>query len=154
MSTSSPPEPTPPPLNDPGLAGAERRILVFTLVCVAIGGAVALLRWSVRDAAGVLAGGVLSLVNLYWIRSAADALVCRSLQQIEQGLTPRRSGGTVRALIHFGLLAVVFYAIFISHLLPIGAVLTGFFAAVGGIILEACWETLEAMRGGSPSHSS
>ena len=146
MTTSPVPQP-PPPLHDPGLPGAERRILAFTIACIVAGALGALLYWTPRDAVALLAGGLLSLVNLYWIRTVADALVRRSLAP---GAAPSTGGGTLRALIHFALLAAVFYAIFISHFLPIGAVLTGFFAAVGGIILEALWETLQALRRGFP----
>lgn len=142
---------SPAPLHDPGLARAERRVLQFTVACIVVALVAALLHWGIRAAAGVLAGGVLSLVNLYWIRTVADALVQRALEATEPARKPGVRGGMVRAMMHFTLLAAVFYAIFISHFLPIGAVLTGFFAAVGGIILEAFRETVEALRGHSSS---
>lgn len=144
------PEPlSPPPLNDPGLARAERRVVQFTLACIVVATVTALAHWGGRTAAGVLAGGGLSLVNLYWIRRIADALVRRATDPAGAHRTPGLRGGMVRALMQFALLAAVFYAIFISHFLPVGPVLTGFFSAVGGIILEAFWETVEALRGDS-----
>ena len=141
---------TPPPLHDPDLPRAERRIVVFAITLTVIAAGIGLARWSLAVAGGLLTGGLLSLVNLYWIRRAAEGLVRRAVQSAEAGETPRRSGGTLRALIHFGLLGTLFYAIFISHFLPIAAVLTGFFAVVGGILLEAVWETVQALRRGFP----
>lgn len=150
------PEP-PPPLDDPGLPAAERRVLLFTLVCIAGAATAAILHWDMRAALGVVAGGALSLINLYWIRFLADSLVRRAVRQARPGEAPQSHSGIARrsvpAMIHFGLLALVFYAIFISHLLPIAAVLTGFFSAVGGIILEAFWETVAALRGSSSSQA-
>jgi hypothetical protein len=136
-------------LNDPELARAERRIVQFTVGCVLLATVAGLAHWGWRTGVGVLAGGVLSLVNLYWVRRLADALVRRATDPEDSHRKPDVRAGTVRALMQFALLAAVFYAIFISHFLPIGAVLTGFFAAVGGIILEAFRESIEALRGHS-----
>ena len=146
MTEANAPE-TPPPLNDTGLALAERRMTQFTVACIVIAAGVGLVHWGGRAAIGVLAGGVLSLVNLYWIRRLADALVRRATGPAGTRPSPGVRGETVRAVIHFALLAAVFYAILMSHFLSIGAVLTGFFAAVGGIILEAIRETVDALRG-------
>lgn len=146
MTEANAPE-TPPPLKDPGLVLAERRIVQFTLACIAATAVLGLVHWGWRAAAGVLAGGALSLVNLYWIRRVADALVRRATEPSPAHPTPGVRGGMVRAVIHFALLAAVFYAILISHFLSIGAVLTGFFSVVGGIVLEAIRETVNALGG-------
>lgn len=148
MTEMEAPDP-PPPLQDTGLARAERRVVQFTLACIAAAAVAGLAHWGWRAGVGVLAGGALSMVNLYWIRRVADALVTRAVDPAATHARPDVRGGTVRAMIHFALLAAVFYAIFMSHFLPIGAVLTGFFAAVGGIFLEAIRETVEALRGHS-----
>lgn len=111
--------------------------------------AVVWLRWGAFPALAVVLGAGLSLLNLYWLRDGAHAIVYRAAAAHAEaaarlGSPPRL--GRLCFIARFAVLLGALYAIFMSHLVPFPPVLGGLLAAPAGLMAGV---TIEARRGWS-----
>ncbi|HXE30445.1 MAG TPA: ATP synthase subunit I [Terriglobales bacterium] len=131
---------------------AERRVMLATAV-VAVAAVLAGFHWGVAAAAGAALGGGLALLNLSWLRAGAYAYVyalaarsdaARQDPALLDRLGPPPRWGRSRFALRYVVCGVAFCAIFMSHLVPMVAVLAGLLTAPAGLILGV---TIEAAHG-------
>ena len=110
---------------------SHRRIL-WAMLFVAIGGSLLGLAFvSMVFGAGVLLGGILSLVNYFWLKNSLRGVFERAVA----GEKPRFLA--TKYFLRYAAFAVILLAVFLTKTLPIIAVLLGLASFAFAIIVEA-----------------
>lgn len=117
-------QPMPPALS-------HRRILVL-MGAVAIFGSVAgFIFVSVQFGLGVIFGGVLSLINYYWLKVSLKKLFDAA---IAHGMQPRFLG--IRYFARYVTLGAILTVVFLTHTIPVVAVIAGLASFALAIVIE------------------
>jgi hypothetical protein len=124
LPDSSQTEPMPPALS-------HRRILVL-MAAVAIFGSVAgFVFVSAQFGLGVIFGGVLSLVNYWWLKISLKKLFDDA---IAHGTQPRFLA--VRYFARYATLGAILTVVFLTHTIPVVAVIAGLASFALAIVIE------------------
>jgi ATP synthase I chain len=124
LPDSSQTEPMPPALS-------HRRILVL-MATVAIFGSVAGFAFvSAEFGLGVIFGGVLSLINYYWLKVSLKKLFDAAIAHGEQ---PRFLA--VRYFARYVTLGAILTVVFLTHTIPVVAVIAGLASFALAIVIE------------------
>lgn len=115
---------TPPPL-------PHTRILFLTAVCVVIGSILSYIYADLRFAIGFLIGGVLSIVNYYWLKISLKKVFERINGGAEK---PKFLAG--RYILRYGFLGLVLMIVYLTKTVPVVAVLLGLVSFAFAIFLE------------------
>ncbi len=124
LPDSSQTEPMPPALS-------HRRILVL-MAAVAIFGSVAgFVFVSAQFGLGVIFGGVLSLINYWWLKVSLKKLFEAA---IAHGTQPRFLA--VRYFVRYATLGAILTVVFLTHTIPVVAVIAGLASFALAIVIE------------------
>jgi len=106
------------------------RILWLTISLTALGAIVGAIFKSGIFGAGILLGGVLSVVNYIWLKSSVRVL----LSGVDEGAKPRFLA--VRYLSRYSTFGAVLVAIYLTDAFPITSVLLGLAGSAFAIVVE------------------
>lgn len=116
---------------------SPKRILILTAFVVIAGSLLSLIFANGKFAIGFFIGGILALVNYYWLKTSLkkvfDAIT--PIEEDEQFVKPRFLGA--RYIFRYIFLGIILYLIWMLKLIPIVAVLVGMFSFAAAILLEA-----------------
>lgn len=115
---------TPPPL-------PHTRILLLTAGCVLIGSVLSFIYADLRFAIGFLIGGVLSIVNYYWLKVSLKKVFERINGGAEK---PKFLAG--RYILRYGFLGLVLMIVYLTKSVPVVSVLLGLVSFAFAIFLE------------------
>lgn len=137
--------PTPDPQAEAFYSGAYGRIVGFMLAAGAV--ALAALWWRLGRgfALAFLAGGVIAVINFYWLKRTVEALA----DHVTGTGRPQSGKGMVaRFLLRYFLIALGAYVIFKISEASVYGLLAGLFLPVAGILCEAAYEVAVSVRRG------
>jgi len=110
---------------------SNQRIFILMAAAVGLGSVLSLIFVSLNFAVGVVIGGVLSLVNYYWLNRSLKSI----LDNAVEGGTSHFIAG--RAFLRYVVFGAILAVIYLSKAVPIIAVLLGLASFAVAIILEA-----------------
>lgn len=114
-----------------------KRILILTVLAVTVGSLLSLIFVNRHFAIGFFIGGILSLVNYYWLKT--------SLKKVFEKVVPAQDGEevekprfvTARFIFRYLFLGFVLYLIWMTKLVPIAAVLVGLLSFAAAVMVES-----------------
>lgn len=110
---------------------SHRRILILTAICVVVGSVLSFLYAEARFAIGFLIGGILSIVNYYWLKVSLKTV----FERINNGGDkPRFLAG--RYILRYGFLGLVLTIVYLTKTVPVTSVLMGLISFAFAIFLE------------------
>ena len=119
------------PVDSTPRALSHRRILV-TMAAVAVFGSLAgLIFISARFGAGVIFGGILSLINYYWLKVSLKKLFDAAVA----GGTPPKFLA-IRYFARYATLGAILTVVFLTHIVPVVAVIAGLASFALAIVIE------------------
>lgn len=92
-----------------------------------------------------LAGSAIAFVNVHWLKSFVNAMAERVVETQEK---PPSSGVVRRFLFRYILIAFIAYVIFKGYPEAVGSLFAGLLLPVGGILCEAGYELIVALKHG------
>ncbi len=123
--------------NDSAEVISPQRILILTALVVVAGSLLSLIFVNGNFAVGFFIGGILALVNYYWLKTSLkkvfDAIT--PIEEDEEFIKPRFLGA--RYIFRYLFLGIILYLIWMLKLIPIVAVLVGMFSFAAAILFEA-----------------
>ena len=134
-----------PKFNEQFLAGAYFRIqavlAALTIACVTV----ALIKFGVRHALGVLLGGAVALINFIWLKRSMSALTSAVAGGAQ---TPANTALIMRFFLRYALLAVVAYVIINSSAVSVYGLIAGLLLSVPALLFEVMYEIWYALHHG------
>ena len=124
LPDSSQTEPMPPALS-------HRRILVLMAMVTIFGSVAGFIFVSAEFGLGVIFGGVLSLINYYWLKVSLKKLFDAA---IAHGTQPRFLA--VRYFARYVTLGAILTIVFLTHTIPVVAVIAGLASFALAIVIE------------------
>ncbi len=124
LPDSSQTEPMPPALS-------HRRILVLMAAVAIFGSLAGFVFVSAQFGLGVIFGGVLSLINYWWLKVSLKKLFEAA---IAHGTQPRFLA--VRYFARYATLAAILTIVFLTHTIPVVAVIAGLASFALAIVIE------------------
>ena len=122
----------------------ERRIARLTLVLGGIASVGACFMFSLRVAAGVLIGALLSWINFRWLKSALDAVARAATAQAEFSKVRVPIGSLFGLIGRYFLIAISGCVIFIFFRIPILSMLVGLCALGAATIGASLYEVFQS----------
>ena len=110
---------------------SHRRIFILMACAVLLGSVLSAIFVSLNFAVGVLIGGVLSLVNYYWLSRSLKSVI----EDAVAGGAPHFLAG--RAFIRYLAFGAILGIVYLTHAVPMIAVLLGLASFAVAIIFEA-----------------
>ena len=110
---------------------SHTRIFILMAFAVILGSVLSSIFVSLNFGFGVLIGGVLSLINYYWLKRSLKVIIDGAIA----GGTPHFLAG--RAFIRYLAFGAILAFIYLTHLVPVEAVLLGLASFAVAIIFEA-----------------
>ncbi|HEY0460313.1 MAG TPA: ATP synthase subunit I [Pyrinomonadaceae bacterium] len=110
---------------------SHQRILILMALAVILGSVLSSIFVSLNFGFGILIGGVLSLINYYWLKRSLKVI----MDEAVAGGTPHFLAG--RAFIRYLAFGAVLAVIYLSKAVPMVAVLLGLASFAAAIIFEA-----------------
>ncbi len=110
---------------------SHNRILIMMAFAVILGSVLSSVFVSLNYGFGVLIGGVLSLLNYYWLKRSLKVVI----DEAAAGGTPHFLAG--RAFLRYIVFGTLLAIIYLSKAVPITAVLLGLASFAVAIVLEA-----------------
>ena len=110
---------------------SHRRIFILMACAVLLGSVLSAVFVSLNFAVGVLIGGVLSLVNYYWLSRSLKSVI----EDAVAGGAPHFLAG--RAFIRYLAFGAILGIVYLTHAVPMIAVLLGLASFAVAIIFEA-----------------
>jgi hypothetical protein len=140
---------TPAVIEDPEAetfsAKTVRRLFVVMIVLLVVTAPALWMKYGAGMALNFVLGGVISLVNFYWLKRTLAALV----EAVALRGQKRSSAGVLlRFLLRYVLIAAAAYAIFKSSDMSLYGLCAGLSLPVGAVLIEAAYATYGALRRG------
>lgn len=110
---------------------SHKRIFILMALAVGLGSVLSLIFVSANFAVGILIGGVLSLINYYWLSRSLKSVI----EDAVAGGAPHFLAG--RAFIRYIAFGVVLAIVYLTKAVPMIAVLLGLASFAVAIIFEA-----------------
>ena len=110
---------------------SPRRILILTAISVFVGSVLSYVYADVRFAAGFLIGGILSIVNYYWLKVSLKTV----FESISEGADkPRFLAG--RYILRYAFLGLVLMIVYLTKTVSVVSVLLGLVSFAFAIFIE------------------
>jgi ATP synthase I chain len=123
----------------PELARAEARLPRWMMGFALLGVGASLALDGARFAAGVALGAVLAILGYYWLHQAIDRVLAAGRARL-----PRRV--IAKFAVRYPLAVGAVFVFYKTGWLPFGAILTGLFVPVGGVLAEAVVQIARGWR--------
>ena len=106
--------------------------------------------WGRKYALGFVAGAVLSIINVRWLRFTAVGITNAAASYGQKTST---FGMLYRVVLRWGLIAIVAYAMINSSVASVYGLLPGLFLPSAALMVEAGFQAFRSLRGGPRSKS-
>ena len=111
---------------------SPRRILILTAISVFVGSILSCIYADLRFATGFLIGGVLSIVNYFWLKASLKTV----FERINDGGGEKPQFLAGRYILRYGFLGLVSMIVYLTKTVPVAPVLLGLVSFAFAIFIE------------------